>query len=124
MVPDFFPFPGLRYRLDALGARLDALTAPPYDVIDAEARARLEAAHPMNAVHLILPRDTTAGDRYQRAATTFAEWQETGALQADPSRLYIYRMTFVDDAGVNREMLGVVGALRLSPPGAGEVLPH
>lgn len=123
-MPDFFPFPGLRYRLGALGARLDELTAPPYDVIDAEARARLEAAHPMNAVHLILPRDSQPGDRYQRAAAAFAGWRSQGALADDPPRFYLYRMAYKDDSGRKREMSGVVGALALSPPGAGDVLPH
>lgn len=123
-MPDFFPFPGLRYRLDALGAGLEDLTAPPYDVIDAEARARLEASHPKNAVHLILPRDHEPGDRYGRAAAAFAEWQESGVLAADPPRYYLYRMVFIDDAGASRQMTGVIGALELSPPGEGRILPH
>src|SRR5688500_14996369 len=117
MVPDFLPFPGVRYRPEAAAARLEELTAPPYDVIDAEARARLEAAHPMNAVHLILPRDQEPGDRYQRAALRLQEWQREGVLEADPPRLYRYRMAFTDDGGRARVTTGVVGALALSPPG-------
>jgi uncharacterized protein (DUF1015 family) len=124
MVPDFSPFSGVRYRPDAARARLEVLTAPPYDVIDAEARARLEAAHPMNAVHLILPRDQEPGDRYQRAARRLQEWQGQGVLEADPPRLYLYRMAFTGDDGQARETTGVVGALTLSPPGQGDVLPH
>jgi uncharacterized protein (DUF1015 family) len=124
MVPDFFPFSGIRYRPDAARARLEDLTAPPYDVIDAEARARLEAAHPMNAVHLILPRDQEPGDRYQRAARRLQEWQRDGVLEADPPRLYLYRMAFTGDNGEARVTTGVVGALALSPPGQGDVLPH
>ncbi|MDQ3944671.1 MAG: DUF1015 domain-containing protein [Actinomycetota bacterium] len=123
-MPDFFPFPGVRYRPDACRARLEDLTAPPYDVIDAEARARLEAAHPMNAVHLILPRDQQPGDRYQRAAQCLQEWRRKGVLEADPPRLYLYRMAFTDDVGEPRVTTGVVGALALSPPGQGDVLPH
>jgi uncharacterized protein (DUF1015 family) len=124
MVPDFSPFFGIRYRPDAAAARLEDLTAPPYDVIDAEARARLEAAHPMNAVHLILPRDQEPGDRYQRAARRLQEWRRLGVLEADPPRLYLYRMAFTDDDGQARVTTGVVGALALSPPGQGDVLPH
>ncbi|MGH8975091.1 MAG: DUF1015 family protein, partial [Acidimicrobiia bacterium] len=111
MVPDFFPFPGLRYRPEAAAARLEELTAPPYDVIDAEARARLEAAHPMNAVHLILPRDQEPGDGYQRAARRLEDWQRQGVLEPDPPRLYLYRMAFVDAGGRTRVTAGVVGAL-------------
>ena len=124
-MPDFLPFPGLRYRLDALGVGLDELTAPPYDVIDGEARARLEASHPKNAVHLILPRDREPGDRYQRAAADFAAWKAAGVLEPDPPRFYGYRMTFTDDVtGEPRSMTGVVGAVGLSRPGDGEILPH
>jgi uncharacterized protein (DUF1015 family) len=124
MVPDFFPFPGVRYRPDAAAARLEELTAPPYDVIDAEARARLESTHPMNAVHLILPRDQEPGDRYHRAARRFEDWQRQGVLAPDDSRLYLYRMAFTDAAGRARVTTGVIGALALSPPGEGDVLPH
>ena len=123
-MPDFSPFPGVRYRPDAVGARLEDLTAPPYDVIDAEARARLEAAHPMNAVHLILPRDQEPGDRYRRAAARLRDWTGQGVLAADPPRMYLYRMAFTDAGGRARVTTGVVGALALSPPGEGDVLPH
>jgi uncharacterized protein (DUF1015 family) len=123
MVPDLFPFPGLRYQLGALHTDLGAVTAPPYDVIDEEGRARLEAAHPQNAVRLILPRDVEPGDRYRRARETFDQWQADGVLAADAPHLYVYRMGFIDDTGRSRRMTGVVGALALSPPGD-DVLPH
>src|SRR5688572_22792973 len=118
MVPDFSPFPGLRYRLEP-GVSLGDLTAPPYDVIDAEARARLEASHPHNAIRLILPRSGEAGDGYQQAAAIFERWQAEGVLVADEPRFYVYRI-----AHGGRTMLGVVGALELSKPGEGAVLPH
>ena len=122
-MPDLFPFPGLRYQLGELNADLGAVTAPPYDVIDEEGRERLEAAHQQNAVRLILPRDGDSGDRYQRAGETFEEWQSDGVLSADTPHLYVYRMGFTDEAGLPRQMVGVVGALALSPPGE-DVLPH
>ncbi|MGH8998530.1 MAG: DUF1015 family protein, partial [Acidimicrobiia bacterium] len=37
---------------------------------------------------------------------------------------YVYRMGFVDGTGTERRMLGVVGALGVSDPGNGAVLPH
>ncbi len=123
-MPDLFPFPGLRYQLGALHTDLGAVTAPPYDVIDEEGRARLEAAHPQNAVRLILPRDAEPGDRYRRARETFEQWQADGVLAADAPHFYVYRMAFTDDAGAPRQMTGVIGALELSPLDAGVVLPH
>jgi uncharacterized protein (DUF1015 family) len=124
MVPELFPFPGLRYQPEALGADLGVLTAPPYDVIDEEGQARLEAAHPHNAVRLILPRDVDPGDRYQRARTTFEAWQGEGAIVPDEPCLYVYRMSFTDETGGPRGMTGVIGALELSPPEAEEIVPH
>src|SRR5581483_6384297 len=99
------------YRPDALGAELGGLTAPPYDVIDEEGQARLEAADPHNAVRLILPRDVEPGDRYRRAREAFEAWQAEGVLTADEPHLYVYRMSFTDEAGAPRRMVGVIGAL-------------
>ena len=123
-MPELFPFPGLRYQLGAPDADLGAVTAPPYDVIDEEGRARLEAAHPHNAVRLILPRDAEEGDRYERARHTFEEWRTAGILAPDEPHLYVYRMAYTDEAGQPRTMTGVIGALELSPPEDGDVLPH
>ena len=78
----------------------------------------------MNAVHLILPRDQEPGDRYDRAARRFEDWQRQGVLAPDDSRLYLYRMTFTDAAERARVTTGVIGALALSRPGEGDVLPH
>jgi uncharacterized protein (DUF1015 family) len=124
MVPELFPFPGLRYRTEALGADLGVLTAPPYDVIDEEGQARLEGAHPHNAVRLILPRDVEPGDRYQQARTAFDTWQAEGVLVPDEPHLYVYRMSFTDETGAPRRTTGVIGALELSPPEAEEIVPH
>jgi len=125
-VPDFFPFAGIRYDSRNLGVDLSARSAPPYDVIDEEQRAALEASHPENAVRLILPRDADVeGDRYARAASTYETWCTDGTLVQDPEpRFYGYRMDFTDDRGGPRHTTGVIGALALPEPGDGSVLPH
>src|SRR5919201_891330 len=70
-VPDVLPFPGIRYDCAAAGAELEVLAAPPYDVIDDDLHASLEASHGRNSVRLILPRDAeNEGDRYESAAAT------------------------------------------------------
>jgi len=125
-VPDLFAFSGLRYDCEAAGSGLDALAAPPYDVIDEERRAALEAADPHNAVRLLLPRDgEREGDRYDLAARTLAAWQQSGVLRADIApRFYSYRMQFRGPHGEPRHTRGVIGALALPEPGDTSVLPH
>jgi uncharacterized protein (DUF1015 family) len=134
-VPEFVPFRGIRYAPSA-GGPADAPTdvgsvaAPPYDVIDEERRAMLEAAHPRNAVRLILPRDGDDGrDRYRVAADCLQAWRRAEVLVVDEKPcLYLYEMQFDDEDGRSRRTHGVIGALGLPPPGAdpaaGGVLPH
>jgi uncharacterized protein (DUF1015 family) len=134
-VPEFLPFRGIRYAPNAASPAdtptdVGSVAAPPYDVIDEERRAILEAADPRNAVRLILPRDGDDGrDRYRVAADCLDEWRSTDALVVDdPARFYLYEMLFEDEDGRFRRTHGVIGALGLPPPGvdaaAGGVLPH
>ena len=126
-VSDLAPFRGLRYTT---GSDLTAVTAPPYDVIDAEERAALLASDPNNSVRLILP-DDASGDPYEGAATTLAKWRADGVLEVDAApMLYSYRMEAPRLGGDSHRTMGVIGALALPAevvPGApepSEVLPH
>jgi uncharacterized protein (DUF1015 family) len=128
-VADFSPFAGIRYagiQQRGVSTELAALVAPPYDVIDDDQRGALEAADEHNSVRLILPQDErTDGDRYARAADTFARWRASGVLASDPApRLYAYRMEFTDPHGARRHTRGVLGAVTLPEPGDDDVLPH
>ncbi|HWH35118.1 MAG TPA: DUF1015 domain-containing protein [Acidimicrobiales bacterium] len=121
-MPRFEPFAGLRYRMTA---DHEELTAPPYDVIDEMEREALAGRSPFNAVHLELPVDDENGDRYQRAARLLREWREKGIVAPDdPTAVYLYRMGFHDAQGRARQTTGVIGALALSEPGQGDILPH
>ncbi len=125
-MPDFFPFAGIRYDSRNGTDDLTTRAAPPYDVIDEEQRAQLEATDPHNAVQLILPRDRTrTDDRYDVAAGTYRAWCATGVLAQDPApRFYAYRMDFRDEQQRPRSTTGVIGALALPEPGDATVLPH
>jgi len=125
-LPHFSPFAGVRYDPRTAGAPLDALAAPPYDVVDDDHRAALEAADPHNAVRLILPRDSERdGDRYERAAAAFTHWCGSGVLVRDVTpRFYAYRMTFTDTHGARRHTRGVIGALALPEATESDILPH
>jgi uncharacterized protein (DUF1015 family) len=95
-------------------------------VIDGEQRAELAARHPDNIVQIDLPSESRGGgDRYQEAARLLDDWQRRGVLTRDPQpSFYGYRMTYTDDRGTPRRTTGVIGALELSAPGEGGILPH
>ncbi|MFG3528561.1 DUF1015 family protein [Streptomyces sp. NPDC047917] len=114
------PFRGLRYVPERVGS-LAAVTSPPYDVVvRPDGLHHLESADPYNIVRLILPQADTAAARHQQAAQTLKHWLAEGVLAPDSEpALYVYEQR-------NAEILqrGVVGALALSEPADGIVLPH
>lgn len=123
-MPRFEPFAGVRYADEV---DLDSVLAPPYDVIGPAEREELVALSPHNCVQIELPADEPGGgeDRFAVAARLWRQWQDEGVLTADPEpRFYVSRMTFTDESGAPRSTTGVVGALGLSTPGEGDVLPH
>ncbi|GLF96122.1 DUF1015 domain-containing protein [Streptomyces yaizuensis] len=114
------PFRGLRYVPERVGT-LAAVTSPPYDVVvRPEGLDELESAHPHNIVRLILPQAATPAERHRRAADTLTRWLADGILAQDPEpAVYVYEQRHTD--GLQR---GVIGALALSDPTEGIVLPH
>jgi uncharacterized protein (DUF1015 family) len=112
-------FRALRY------ARLiPEVVAPPYDVINAEERARLANQSPYNIVHLTLPEDGEA--RYQRAQRLLQNWLADGVLQPDAEpALYRYTQQFIDPlTGEMRTRTGYFVLLHTEPYERGVVLPH
>lgn len=117
------PFRGLRYAPGRVSS-LAAVTSPPYDVVvRPDGLRHLETADPYNIVRLILPQAEDPADpaaRHRRAAETLRRWRADGVLAHDPEpAVYVYEQR-------KGELLqrGVIGALSLSPPEAGIVLPH
>jgi uncharacterized protein (DUF1015 family) len=119
-VPRFEPFAALRYTVD-----LDAVIAPPYDVVSESEVDALAARDEHNIVHVDVPRERDGDDRYERAADRLRYWIETGVMVADETpSLTLYRMRFTDSAGADRDIVGVLGGLEVVDDGAGGVLPH
>jgi uncharacterized protein (DUF1015 family) len=114
------PFRGLRYVPERVGS-LAAVTSPPYDVVvRPDGLHHLESSDPHNIVRLILPQATTPEDRHHQAAQTLTRWLEEGVLAADDEpALYVYEQRKGDVL-----QRGVIGALALSAPSDGVVLPH
>lgn len=114
------PFRGLRYASERVSS-LAAVTSPPYDVVvRPDGLRHLETADPYNIVRLILPQTASPTARHEQAAQTLRRWQAEGVLAPDPEpALYVYEQR---EEGLLQR--GLIGALRLSPPEEGIVLPH
>jgi uncharacterized protein (DUF1015 family) len=111
------PFRGLRPDVDT--HRLGRLLCPPYDVIDAQTRARLLATDPDNAVAVVLPDPTPEG--YAAAAARLQGWVTNGLYAVDPEpALYVYELRAAEGPATR----GLVGAVELRPAEDGVILPH
>src|SRR5436190_2296315 len=111
------PFRAVRYG-DAAGP-LEALVAPPYDVISPEQREELEARSPYNVVHLTLPDDEAEAGRLWR------DWRRDEILiPEDEPSAYWLSQDYVGPDGVARTREGLVAALRIEPYENRVILPH
>jgi len=113
-VADVRPFRAVRYARPT-----DAVTTPPYDVIDLEERVELRARDPHNVAHLTLEPDAEAAGARLRA------WFAEGVLVRDETpAVWWLEQDFVGPDGVARSRHGIVASLRVEPYAAGVVLPH
>ena len=120
-MPRFEPFIGIRYDTATLDPAL--VTAPPYDVISPTDRATLVGSASANVVRIDLPID--GEDPYGDAARQFAQWRSEGVLVDDDQPSFtVYRMDAPDENGIVRHTTGVIGAMELTRPGEGDILPH
>ena len=113
------PFRAVRH--DPARTSLQDVVAPPYDVIDADLKARLEARSPYNMVRLVLPEPGEEAT----ARNALAEWRVAKILLTDPEPAY-YRVeqTFVGPDGVERTRQNMIALVRLARYDEGVILPH
>ena len=112
----------MRYAPDEA---LDAVAAPPYDVISRTDVEALLALDSHNIVAIDVPDEAEGPGRYEAAGQRLRDWIESGVLVVDPTPTFtLYRMRFLDEAGTGRETVGVLGGLEVVDEGAGGVLPH
>ena len=115
---DVQPLKTLRYDPDVAGP-LEDLIAPPYDVIDEEARAELAARNPHNVVEVDLPTS------YEAAAQTLDEWRRNGVLvQEDEPAIWALRQDYSAPDGSTRSRSGFFARVRVEDYGAGRIRPH
>ncbi len=123
-MPRVEPFRALHYDLDVAGP-LQALAAPPYDVIDPEQRAELRSRSPHNVVAVDLPEDPAGGDRYEHAAALLDGWRAEGAVvQDDEPALWALVQEYTAPDGRRLTRNGFFARVRVEDYGPGAIRPH
>jgi len=121
---DVQPLRALHYD-QAVAGPLQALVAPPYDVIDPEQRAHLAARSPYNAVRIDLPEAGAEADPYAAAAAELAEWRAAGAVVQDPEpALWALEQDYTGPDGRARTRRGILARVRVTDYGPGQIRPH
>jgi uncharacterized protein (DUF1015 family) len=116
------PLRALRYDPDRTGG-LQSVVAPPYDVIDADARAQLEARSPYNVVRIDLPEN--GGDRYAHAAELLSSWRSDGVVvQDEQPALWPLEQDYTGPDGRSRTRRGFFARVRVEHYGPGRIRPH
>jgi uncharacterized protein (DUF1015 family) len=118
------PLQALHYNLGAVGS-LEAVTAPPYDVIDAEMRRELLARSPFNVVEIDLPEAPAGGDRYEHAAETLEAWTLEGVLTADREpTIWALTQEYTAPDCTRCTRHGLLVRVRITKYGPGLIRPH
>jgi uncharacterized protein (DUF1015 family) len=118
------PLSALHYS-PAVAGPLQALAAPPYDVIDPVQRAELASRSPYNVVAIDLPEEPAGGDRYLHAAGLLDTWRADGAvvLDAEPA-LWALVQDYTGPDGRRLTRNGLFARVRVEDYGAGRIRPH
>jgi uncharacterized protein (DUF1015 family) len=129
---DVRPLKALHYDLGRVGS-LDAVAAPPYDVIDAAGRARLLERSPYNAVAIDLPKpfdpadpdSHPEGDPYAEAARKIDAWRQEGVLVADSEpAFWALTQDYTAPDGARHSRHGILARVRVEDYETGTVRPH
>jgi uncharacterized protein (DUF1015 family) len=120
---DVQPLHALRYDPRAVGS-LEAVAAPPYDVIDDAMRAELAAKNPFNVVEIDLPR-ANGDDPYLHAQTTLEAWRQQGIVvrEREPT-VWPLTQDYTGPDGQRYTRHGFFCRVRVEDYGAGRIRPH
>ncbi|MFL5834465.1 MAG: DUF1015 domain-containing protein [Solirubrobacterales bacterium] len=129
---EVFPFKALHYDLGKVGS-LDAVAAPPYDVIDAGQRKALLERSPYNAVAIDLPKpfdpadpdSNPSGNPYAEAAARIESWKAEGALVQDEApSMWALIQDYTAPDGNRYSRNGILARQRVWDYESGTVRPH
>jgi uncharacterized protein (DUF1015 family) len=118
---DVEPLRALHYNLERTGGLQDVV-APPYDVIDEDQRADLEASSPYNVVRLDLP---IGVDPYDNAARLLSAWREEDVIVRDEQpAVWALEQAYTGPDGQVRKRTGFLARVRVEDYGPGRIRPH
>ncbi|HYH59552.1 MAG TPA: DUF1015 family protein [Thermoleophilaceae bacterium] len=118
------PLRAVRYEPSAVGS-LDAVAAPPYDVIDAEMRAALVAKSPFNVVEIDLPEAGDGADPYLHAQTIYEHWLQQGILVRErEDTIWALTQSYEGPDGRGYTRHGFFARVRVEEYGEGRIRPH
>ena len=121
---EILPLRAVRYAPSAVGS-LDAVAAPPYDVIDDAMRAKLVSKSPFNVVEIDLPVADDGGDRYLHAQTTYEHWLQQGILVRErEDTIWALTQSYVGPDGRAYTRHGFFARVRVEEYGPGRIRPH
>ncbi len=128
-MPAVFPFNAVRYQNGR--GDVSPLIAPPYDVLDAKAKARLLTGDHPNVVAIDLPhvppKELGPAETYEAAGERYRQWLSKGVLsRRNTPAMFAYRQTFAF-RGARHERLGMACTVEVQPFGpreGGGILPH
>ena len=120
------PFRGLFYNYERV--RGTDVVAPPYDIISSEYQQILYDRSPYNIVRIDfgkdLPGDNNQNNKYSRASMYLRDWIKDGIVVQDKSpAFYIYEANYKIN-GIQKQLTGFMGTVRLEPIGTGCIHPH
>ncbi|MDR0800294.1 MAG: DUF1015 domain-containing protein [Endomicrobium sp.] len=102
-------FRGIRYSKEII----TNFICPPYDVISADEKVRLQKLSPFNIVNVELPDSQDKRNKYQNAAKLLQSWQNEHILKRDKApALYFYEQIF-EDNGITMTRRGFFALLKL-----------
>ncbi len=128
-MPEVRPFAAIRFNR-RLYADVSPVIAPPYDVLDAAAKAELLGRNEHNVVAVDLPvcpaKDVGPDMAYVAAAELLGDWLQHGVMEQDKRRaMYPYTQVFTDHGRVHhRRGVFVLVKLTALGEGIGGVIPH
>jgi len=121
---DVQPLRALHYDLAVVGS-LEAVIAPPYDVIDPQQRARLAARSAHNVVAIDLPEAPLGGDAYDEAARLLDLWRRQGAVVRDHRpAIWALQQDYVGPDGRALARRGLFARVKVEDYGPGRIRPH